>query len=72
MSLIVPVPDAVVIAPPLEGLDNVTDIVSADSTVVSSIVETVIVAVVWFAAKLTVPEAAVKSLPEVAVPEAVA
>jgi hypothetical protein len=46
LSLIVPVPVAVVIVAPLDGFDKVTVIVSADSEMLSSIVVTVTVAVV--------------------------
>jgi len=72
LSRIVPVPVAVVIDAPLVAPDRFTDMVSVDSTTVSSIVATVTVATVCPAAKVSVPDPVVKSAPAVAVPLAVA
>jgi hypothetical protein len=54
------------------GADSATVNVSLASTTVSPVTETLIVLLVSPAANVRVPEAAVKSLPDVAVPGAVA
>ena len=69
MSSVVIVPVAVaraMVAP--DGLDNVTVSVSVGSTVASPVTATVTVCEITPGAKVSVPEAAVKSCPAVAVP----
>ena len=66
--MIVPEPWLVVIVAPPVGAEMFISTVSGDSVTPSLSVATVIVWLVVLAAKVNVPEVAVKSLPEVAVP----
>jgi hypothetical protein len=71
-SVIVPVADAVEIVAPLVGALSVTVNVSDPSMTLSFMIETAKVLVTSLGEKLNVPEAAVKSVPLVAVPLEVA